>query len=139
VWRVDVFLNKTKSGRRQAATQHDVDVVVLVEHRNYKQMAAAKRATWSVFCFLLISSTVSSWNSLSRRSGVKSMRTSSLTISSSNALDVSLDENGTNRHHGIKVLGVCGGIGSGKSAACKILVSELGCIAHIGKFCQTAS
>lgn len=31
----------------------------------------------------------------------------------------------------VKVLGVCGGIGSGKSAACKILVSELNCLAHI--------
>lgn len=31
----------------------------------------------------------------------------------------------------IRVLGVCGGIGSGKSAACKILVSELNCLAHI--------
>lgn len=31
----------------------------------------------------------------------------------------------------VRVLGVCGGIGSGKSAACKILVSELNCLAHI--------
>ena len=31
----------------------------------------------------------------------------------------------------VKVLGVCGGIGSGKSAACKILVSQLNCLAHI--------
>ena len=31
----------------------------------------------------------------------------------------------------VKVLGVCGGIGSGKSAVCKILVSELNCLAHI--------
>jgi hypothetical protein len=36
----------------------------------------------------------------------------------------------TPRH--VKVLGVCGGIGSGKSAACKMLVSEFGCIAHVG-------
>jgi hypothetical protein len=34
----------------------------------------------------------------------------------------------------IRVLGVCGGIGSGKSSACRILVSELGCAAHIGTF-----
>lgn len=32
----------------------------------------------------------------------------------------------------LSVLGVCGGIGSGKSQACKILVSELGCVTHIG-------
>jgi dephospho-CoA kinase len=31
----------------------------------------------------------------------------------------------------LKVLGVCGGIGSGKSTACKLLVSDLGCIAHL--------
>jgi pantothenate kinase len=31
-----------------------------------------------------------------------------------------------------KVLGVAGGIGSGKSTACKIL-EELGCLAHIGE------
>ena len=31
----------------------------------------------------------------------------------------------------IRVLGVCGGIGSGKSTACKILVSELNCLAHV--------
>lgn len=31
----------------------------------------------------------------------------------------------------VRVLGVCGGIGSGKSAACKILVGELNCLAHI--------
>jgi hypothetical protein len=33
----------------------------------------------------------------------------------------------------IKVLGVCGGIGSGKSTACKLLVSQFRCLAHIGK------
>jgi hypothetical protein len=32
----------------------------------------------------------------------------------------------------LKILGVCGGIGSGKSTACKLLVSELKCAAHIG-------
>jgi len=32
--------------------------------------------------------------------------------------------------HKLKVLGVCGGIGQGKSTACKIL-SDLGCIAHL--------
>lgn len=33
----------------------------------------------------------------------------------------------------IRVLGICGGIGSGKSMACKLLVSDLGCLSHIGK------
>lgn len=32
-----------------------------------------------------------------------------------------------------KVLGVCGGIGSGKSTASKLLVSGLGCLEHLGK------
>lgn len=31
----------------------------------------------------------------------------------------------------VKVLGVCGGIGSGKSAACQLLVSDLDCLLHI--------
>jgi polynucleotide 5'-kinase involved in rRNA processing len=31
-----------------------------------------------------------------------------------------------------RVLGVCGGIGSGKSQACKLLLSELGCLDHLG-------
>lgn len=39
--------------------------------------------------------------------------------------------NNPNSEHMIKVLGVCGGIGSGKSAACKLLVSDLDCLAHI--------
>lgn len=34
----------------------------------------------------------------------------------------------------LKILGVCGGIGSGKSTACKLLVSELHCAAHIGTY-----
>lgn len=33
----------------------------------------------------------------------------------------------------IKILGVCGGIGSGKSAACTLLVDELHCLAHLGE------
>jgi hypothetical protein len=33
----------------------------------------------------------------------------------------------------VRILGVCGGIGSGKSKACELLVSELGCISHIGR------
>ena len=31
----------------------------------------------------------------------------------------------------IRTIGVCGGIGSGKSAACKLMVDELNCVAHI--------
>ena len=39
----------------------------------------------------------------------------------------------------IKVLGVCGGIGSGKSSASKLLVSELGCLEHLGELQVDAS
>jgi dephospho-CoA kinase len=31
----------------------------------------------------------------------------------------------------VKVLGVCGGIGSGKSSACNLLVTQLNCLSHI--------
>jgi hypothetical protein len=34
----------------------------------------------------------------------------------------------------IRVLGVCGGIGSGKSTLCQLLVSEFNCLGHIGEF-----
>jgi putative protein kinase ArgK-like GTPase of G3E family len=34
----------------------------------------------------------------------------------------------------VKLLGVCGGIGSGKSHVCKTLVSEFGCLARIGMY-----
>ena len=33
----------------------------------------------------------------------------------------------------MKVLGICGGIGSGKSTACQLMVDSLGCVARIGK------
>ena len=32
-----------------------------------------------------------------------------------------------------KILGVCGGIGSGKSHACELMVDSLGCVARIGE------
>jgi hypothetical protein len=38
-----------------------------------------------------------------------------------------------------KVLGVCGGIGSGKSSACKLLVSDLACLAHLGMYTYSDS
>ena len=34
--------------------------------------------------------------------------------------------------YGTKILGVCGGICSGKSTACKLMVDELGCLDRIG-------
>lgn len=33
----------------------------------------------------------------------------------------------------MKILGICGGIGSGKSTACQLMVDSLGCVARIGK------
>ena len=32
------------------------------------------------------------------------------------------------------ILGICGGIGSGKSTACQLMVESLGCAARIGEF-----
>lgn len=40
-----------------------------------------------------------------------------------------MDSSGNNKN--LLVLGVCGGIGSGKSQACRLLVDELNCIEHI--------
>lgn len=37
----------------------------------------------------------------------------------------------TNADDSVRVLGVCGGIGSGKSTACKLLVSSCNCLVHI--------
>jgi dephospho-CoA kinase len=51
-----------------------------------------------------------------------------MTSSSENSCNP--DDTG-NARSSIKVLGVCGGIGSGKSSASKLLVSELGCLAHL--------
>ncbi|KAL3789515.1 hypothetical protein HJC23_009751 [Cyclotella cryptica] len=36
-----------------------------------------------------------------------------------------------NNHNDMKILGVCGGIGSGKSTACKLMVDSLGCVDRI--------
>jgi dephospho-CoA kinase len=38
---------------------------------------------------------------------------------------------GNNDREQLKVIGICGGIGSGKSTACKLLVSDLNCVTHI--------
>ena len=52
---------------------------------------------------------------------------------SSTTNDKESDQRNQPKQQEIKVLGVCGGIGSGKSSACKLLVSELGCLEHLGK------
>lgn len=43
------------------------------------------------------------------------------------------DDDDDDDNNTIRVLGVCGGIGSGKSTVCKLLVSDFGCIGHIGE------
>jgi hypothetical protein len=43
-------------------------------------------------------------------------------------------EHATTQASTIRILGVGGGIGSGKSTACKLLADQLGCISHIGMF-----
>lgn len=35
----------------------------------------------------------------------------------------------------VRVLGICGGIGSGKSTVCQVLVTDFDCLGHIGKCC----
>jgi hypothetical protein len=49
-----------------------------------------------------------------------------------NSIQISMSSE-SNEKSSFKVLGVCGGIGSGKSSASKLLVSDLGCLAHLGK------
>ena len=43
-------------------------------------------------------------------------------------------ENGVSDTNNMKILGVCGGIGSGKSTACQLMVDSLGCVARIGEY-----
>jgi hypothetical protein len=49
------------------------------------------------------------------------------------ALSMNNSKEGDDSSSHIKLLGVCGGIGSGKSTACKLLVSEVDCAAYIGR------
>lgn len=79
--------------------------------------------------FLLLPTTVAAWSTsassqtFSRVAPLYHATTNSspgLSTSSSGSSNVAL-----------RVLGVCGGIGSGKSFACKTLVNELGCWAHL--------
>ena len=54
-------------------------------------------------------------------------------VSSKLSLAVTNMSGGSNgESSSVRVLGVCGGIGSGKSMACKLLVSDLGCLSHLG-------
>ena len=43
-------------------------------------------------------------------------------------------ENSGGDTNNMKILGVCGGIGSGKSTACQLMVDSLGCVARIGEY-----
>lgn len=43
-------------------------------------------------------------------------------------------ENSGSDINNMKILGVCGGIGSGKSTACQLMVDSLGCVARIGDY-----
>ena len=44
------------------------------------------------------------------------------------------DKSGIVERSKLKILGVCGGIGSGKSTACQLMVDSLGCVARIGEY-----
>ena len=51
-----------------------------------------------------------------------------------NSSKIAVSESDKIPKHGMKILGICGGIGAGKSTACQIMVDSLGCVARIGKF-----
>jgi ABC-type multidrug transport system fused ATPase/permease subunit len=85
-------------------------------------LMALSRFEYAVVSFVWISQLVCS-NSLNF-SFARRVSQVSLTMSSSTQANNSQ----------FQVLGVCGGIGSGKSSACQLLVSALGCIAHLGEF-----
>jgi dephospho-CoA kinase len=52
-------------------------------------------------------------------------------VAMSSKSSMSMSSQTDEKNSQFKVLGVCGGIGSGKSSACKLLVSSLGCLAHL--------
>ena len=89
-----------------------------------------RHCTWLSFLLLILSLPAvilafSSSASLSSDS-LRNMSTSKEDETSNDSYSTAIKPN-------VRVLGVCGGIGSGKSKACELLVSELGCISHIGK------
>lgn len=47
------------------------------------------------------------------------------------SLDADDGNDGSEQKQKVKILGVCGGIGSGKSTACQLMVDSLGCMARI--------
>ena len=79
---------------------------------------------------LLFPTVVSAWSrTTSTTSFLSSSRAASTVLNMSGGHDSKLQR--------IRILGVCGGIGSGKSMACNLLVSDLGCISHIGRYIYT--
>ena len=71
---------------------------------------------------LFVPTTVAAWSTLS--SFQKFARIAPLYHSS-------ISSPGSGNDCVVRVLGVCGGIGSGKSYVCRTLVNELGCLAHL--------
>jgi len=91
-----------------------------------------------VFLFSVVSSAVSCWTAppqhdfstscAVRRRDCRNQRMETSMLPKNQQEETSTAQSSVGR---VRILGVCGGIGSGKSAACKILVSELNCLAHI--------
>eukprot|EP00581_Thalassiosira_minuscula_P018733 CAMPEP_0183714088 /NCGR_PEP_ID=MMETSP0737-20130205/8758_1 /TAXON_ID=385413 /ORGANISM="Thalassiosira miniscula, Strain CCMP1093" /LENGTH=346 /DNA_ID=CAMNT_0025942993 /DNA_START=39 /DNA_END=1079 /DNA_ORIENTATION=+ len=48
-----------------------------------------------------------------------------------NDVSLTLKKDPSQERNNMKILGVCGGIGSGKSTACQLMVDSLGCVARI--------
>lgn len=74
---------------------------------------------------LFVPATVTAWISSTSRQSLSITTVRRFTTTSLN------QANGNTAATNIRVLGVCGGIGSGKSHACKTLVDDLGCWAHL--------
>ena len=85
---------------------------------------------------------VTTTTTTSRRSSSCNRIMSQLSLTAASTSVVPADDDGIiplaslNDRTKIRILGVCGGIGSGKSTACQLLVSELNCLAHIGTYMQ---
>jgi dephospho-CoA kinase len=100
----------------------------------YTYTIRMEQVAWSTFC-----TCSPSWSSLSRVLRLTIVLLLSLGFSDSfisspkSCRESHLNMRSDDDSRSIKLLGIGGGIGSGKSTACKILASQIGCIAHIGK------
>ena len=55
------------------------------------------------------------------------------TASTTRTMTDKVSQHVDNDDDSVRILGVCGGIGSGKSTVCQVLVSGFDCLGHIGE------